>query len=311
MKQTKKVSTPPKKESSHRDKVGVKSETKRKKTNTFSKEGKVNTRDGEKSKSKTTRLPERSVLPKSEPVSGPSPEEKMPLNKFIAHCGICSRRDAVELIKKGLVKVNGLVQTEPGTQVSEADFIVYEDKRIHRQTELVYYLLNKPKDFITTTDDPEGRKTVFNLLPPDSTHRIFPVGRLDRNTTGLLLLTNDGDLAQKLAHPKNKIKKVYQVVLDKALTKKDFERIALGVTLEDGAAYVDQIAYTDPKNKNEIGLEIHIGRNRIVRRIFEHLGYQVKHLDRVMYAGLTKKNLQRGKWRALTPQEIIFLKHFK
>jgi 23S rRNA pseudouridine2605 synthase len=313
MKQTKKVSTAPKKASTDREKVGIKSETKQKKTNAFSIERKVNTRDGEKSKlnSKTPRSPERSALPKSDVLSGQAPDEKMPLNKFIAHCGICSRRDAVELIKKGLVKVNGLVQTEPGTKVSETDLIVYEEKQIHRQTELVYYLLNKPKDFITTTDDPEGRKTVFNLLPPDSAHRIFPVGRLDRNTTGLLLLTNDGDLAQKLAHPKNKIKKVYQVVLDKALTKKDFERIALGVTLEDGAAYVDQIAYTDPKSKNEIGLEIHIGRNRIVRRIFEHLGYQVKHLDRVMYAGLTKKNLQRGKWRALTPQEIIFLKHFR
>ncbi|MBP6625433.1 MAG: rRNA pseudouridine synthase [Chitinophagaceae bacterium] len=234
----------------------------------------------------------------------------MPLNKYIAHCGICSRRDAVDLIKQQKVKVNGAIFIEPGYKVQAKDEIQLEDKVIVPQRKFVYYLLNKPKDYITTTDDPEGRKTVLDLMSAAPENRIYPVGRLDRNTTGLLLLTNDGDLAQKLAHPKNKIKKVYQVVLDKPLQKSDFELIAAGITLEDGKAVVDDIAYTNFKDKKEIGIEIHIGRNRIVRRIFEHLNYQVKALDRVIYAGLTKKNLQRGKWRELDQKEVIFLKHF-
>ncbi len=236
--------------------------------------------------------------------------EQMPLNKYIAHCGICSRRDAVDLIKQQKVKVNGAIFIEPGYKVQAKDEIQLEDKVIVPQRKFVYYLLNKPKDYITTTDDPEGRKTVLDLMSAAPENRIYPVGRLDRNTTGLLLLTNDGDLAQKLAHPKNKIKKVYQVVLDKPLQKSDFELIAAGITLEDGKAVVDDIAYTNFKDKKEIGIEIHIGRNRIVRRIFEHLNYQVKALDRVIYAGLTKKNLQRGKWRELDQKEVIFLKHF-
>ena len=235
----------------------------------------------------------------------------MPLNKYISHCGICSRRDAVEIIKEGKVKVNEKVIKEPGFKVTESDNIVFEAKRIFIQKKLVYYLLNKPKDYITTTDDPEGRKTVMDLLGAAPEQRIFPIGRLDRNTTGLLLLTNDGDLTQKLSHPKNNVKKIYQVVLDKPLTKGDFDKIAEGIVLEDGLAPVDELAYTDLKDKREIGIEIHIGRNRIVRRIFESLGYQVKALDRVYYAGLTKKNVQRGKWRELTEKEILFLKHFK
>lgn len=239
------------------------------------------------------------------------PVADMPLNKFIAHCGICSRRDAVDLIKKGKVKFNGAVEVNPAVKVSEADTVFYEEKRVIPQRKLVYYLLNKPKDYITTTEDPEGRKTVLDLFRGVADARIFPVGRLDRNTTGLLLLTNDGELAQKLSHPKHRTIKVYQVGLDKPLLKKDFDAIAKGLTLEDGLAQVDEVAYTNPKDKTEIGIQIHIGRNRIVRRIFEHLQYQVKTLDRVVYAGLTKKNLPRGKWRELTPKEVIFLKHFK
>lgn len=236
---------------------------------------------------------------------------KMPLNKYIAHCGICSRREAVDLIKKGLIKLNDKVVLEPGTKIEETDKVFYEDKELIPEQKAVYFLLNKPKDYITTTDDPEGRKTVMDLFKEVEDSRIFPVGRLDRNTTGLLLLTNDGDLAQKLSHPKNKIRKIYQVTLDKPLNKKDFEAIAAGLLLEDGKADIDEIAYTNPLDKKEIGIQIHIGRNRIVRRIFEHLGYVVKALDRVVYAGLTKKNLPRGKWRSLNEKEIIYLKHYK
>jgi 23S rRNA pseudouridine2605 synthase len=238
-------------------------------------------------------------------------EEKMPLNKYIAHCGICSRREAIELIKQGLVKVNERIEKEPGYKVLEKDVIYYEDKKVVAQTKLVYYLLNKPKDFITTTDDPEGRKTVMDLFKNVTDARIFPVGRLDRNTTGLLLMTNDGDLTQKLSHPKHNTKKVYQVGLDRPLTKSDYEAIAKGLLLEDGLAEVDEIAYINPKDKREIGIEIHSGRNRIVRRIFEHLQYEVKTLDRVIYAGLTKKNIPRGKFRELEPHEVVFLKHYK
>lgn len=260
----------------------------------------------EKSLSKPGALKKQSSIKTHAPV-----EEKMPLNKFIAHCGICSRRDAVELIREGRITVNGKVEQEPGTRVTEVDRIELDGKPLTPQKQLVYYLINKPKDYITTTDDPEGRKTVLDLLPQAKEERVYPVGRLDRNTTGLLLLTNDGDLAQKLSHPSNKVKKVYHVVLDKPVIKKDFDRIVEGVLLEDGPAHVDELAYVEADNKTELGLEIHSGRNRIVRRIFEHLGYQVKQLDRVMYAGLTKKNLPRGKWRSLTPKEIIFLKHFR
>jgi 23S rRNA pseudouridine2605 synthase len=234
----------------------------------------------------------------------------MPLNKFIAHAGICSRRDAAEMIKLGNVKVNNELVTEPGHKVSEKDEIKFNGKKIFLAAELVYILLNKPKDYITTTDDPQKRKTVVDLIRRATNERIYPVGRLDRNTSGVLLLTNDGELAQKLSHPSNEIKKVYAVILNKPLEKKDFEQILKGVTLDDGPASVDVLAYADSKDKTQIGVEIHSGRNRIVRRIFEHLGYDVRGLDRVVYAGLTKKNVERGKWRFLSEKEVRDLKYF-
>lgn len=236
--------------------------------------------------------------------------EQMPLNKFIAHCGVCSRRDAAELVKQGKVKVNGVVINEPGHRVSGKDDIRINGKKISLARNLVYILLNKPKDFITTTEDPEGRKTVLDLIKRATTERVYPVGRLDRNTSGVLLLTNDGELSQKLTHPSNEIRKVYAVTLDKPLDKKDFEQIVKGVVLDDGPAAVDKLAFTDTKDKTQLGVELHSGRNRIVRRIFEQLGYDVKHLDRVMFAGLTKKNVERGKWRYLNEKEVRELKYF-
>lgn len=233
----------------------------------------------------------------------------MPLNKYIAHCDICSRRDAVILIKEGKVTVNGELVTEPGHKVTLEDIITLNGKELVVQKNLVYILMNKPKGFITTTDDPKGRRTVMEMLENHIEERVFPVGRLDRNTTGLLLLTNDGELAQKLAHPKYDIRKVYKATLDKNLSKTDFDKILEGVILEDGQAKVDELEYLDAKN--EIGMEIHSGKNRIVRRIFESLGYEVVKLDRVMYAGLTKKHVLRGKWRFLTKQEVINIKHLK
>jgi len=244
------------------------------------------------------------------PGANHGPAEQLPLNKYIAHSGVCSRRDAADLIKLGKVTVNGQLVTEPGTKVMPADTVKVNGKKVTISHNFVYILLNKPKDYITTTDDPQGRKTVLQLIRQATTERVFPVGRLDRNTSGVLLLTNDGDLAQKLAHPSHEIKKIYHVVLDKPLTKADFDKIiGGGIVLEDGPAQVDVLAYADPKDKTQIGLEIHSGRNRIVRRIFEHLGYDVRGLDRVMYAGLTKKNVQRGKWRLLTEKEIRILKY--
>lgn len=237
--------------------------------------------------------------------------EGMPLNKYIAHCGLCSRRKAVDLIKEGKVTVNGKPVLEPAFKVTNKDAVKVANKAVSLQKNLVYILLNKPKGYITTTDDPEGRQTVMELIADATNERVFPVGRLDRNTSGLLLLTNDGELAQKLAHPKHNIKKIYHVGLDKALTKADFEQILGGVTLEDGVALVDALGYVDSKDKTQIGIEIHSGKNRIVRRIFEHMGYSVEKLDRVMYAGLTKKNVNRGRWRLLSEKEIILLKHFK
>jgi 23S rRNA pseudouridine2605 synthase len=234
--------------------------------------------------------------------------EEMPLNKFIAHCGICSRRDAAELVKEGKVKVNNEAITEPGHKVSAKDDIRVNGKKVSLAKNLVYILLNKPKDYITTTDDPQKRKTVLDLIKIKE--RIYPVGRLDRNTSGVLLLTNDGELSQKLTHPRNEVKKVYHVTLDRALDKKDFDQILKGIELEDGPASVDALAYADVKDKTQLGVEIHSGRNRIVRRIFEHLKYDVKNLDRVIFAGLTKKNVERGKWRFLSEKEIRDLKYF-
>jgi 23S rRNA pseudouridine2605 synthase len=236
--------------------------------------------------------------------------QQMPLNKFIAHAGICGRREAAELVKKGLVKVNAETITEPGFKVSSKDEVKVNGRKIFPAKNLVYILLNKPKDYITTTDDPQGRKTVLDLISRATTERVYPVGRLDRNTSGVLLLTNDGELAQKLTHPSNEIKKVYHVTLNKALDKKDYDQILKGVVLEDGPATVDALAYADIKDKTQIGVEIHSGRNRIVRRIFEHLKYDVKNLDRVIFAGLTKKNIERGKWRSLSEKEVRDLKHF-
>jgi 23S rRNA pseudouridine2605 synthase len=234
----------------------------------------------------------------------------MPLNKFIAHCGICARRDAAAMVKEGVITVNGAVVTEPGFKVSENDNITVKGKRVLITKNLVYILLNKPKDYITTTEDPQERKTVMELIKTATNERVYPIGRLDRNTSGVLLFTNDGELAQVLSHPKNEVKKIYEVKLDKALTKNDFDAIRNGITLEDGFVTPDALGYADPKDKTVIGIEIHSGRNRIVRRIFEHLKYDVRGLDRVMYAGLTKKNVIRGKWRLLNEKEVRLLKHF-
>lgn len=235
---------------------------------------------------------------------------EMPLNKFIAHAGICGRREAAEMVKKGLVKVNNELVTEPGHKVTSKDEVKVNGKKIFLAKNLVYILLNKPKDYITTTDDPQKRKTVLDLISRATKERVYPVGRLDRNTSGVLLLTNDGELAQKLTHPSNEVKKVYAVTLNKPLEKKDFDQILKGVMLEDGPASVDVLAYADLKDKTQVGVEIHSGRNRIVRRIFESLGYDVRNLDRVIFAGLTKKNVERGKYRFLTEKEVRDLKHF-
>ena len=234
---------------------------------------------------------------------------EMPLNKYIAHCGVCSRRDAVELIKDEQVKVNGTVITEPGHKVTDKDEVKVNGKRIFIQKELVYILLNKPKDYITTSDDPQGRKTVLDLIKGVTDQRIYPIGRLDRNTTGVLLLTNDGELTQKLSHPSFQIKKVYEVTLDRPLEKADFQKLMAGVTLEDGFVAPDALGYADSKDKKIVGIEIHSGRNRIVRRMFEHLGYDVRNLDRVLFANLTKKNVDRGKWRFLNEKEVRLLKY--
>ncbi|MEI2740182.1 MAG: pseudouridine synthase [Chitinophagaceae bacterium] len=240
----------------------------------------------------------------------PQTTSQMPLNKYIAHAGICGRREAAELVKKGLVKVNKEIITEPGYKVSPSDEVNVNGKKIFLAKNLVYILLNKPKDYITTTDDPQGRKTVLDIIGRATTERVYPVGRLDRNTSGVLLLTNDGELAQKLTHPSNEIKKVYHVTLNKPLEKNDFDKILKGVVLEDGPASVDVLAYADAKDKTQVGVEIHSGRNRIVRRIFESLGYDVRNLDRVIFAGLTKKNIERGKFRFLSEKEVRDLKHF-
>jgi len=234
----------------------------------------------------------------------------MPLNKYIAHCGFCSRRDAAETVKLGKVKVNGVVIMEPGHKVSPKDEVIVNGKKAVVSKNLIYLLLNKPKDYITTTDDPHGRKTVLDLISRATPERVYPVGRLDRNTSGVLLFTNDGELAQKLTHPSNEVKKIYAVTLDKPLEKRHFDDILKGIVLEDGPASVDVLAYADTKDKTQLGVEIHSGKNRIVRRIFEHFGYDVKNLDRVMFAGLTKKNVDRGKWRFLNEKEVRELKYF-
>ncbi|MFI5193039.1 MAG: pseudouridine synthase [Chitinophagales bacterium] len=241
----------------------------------------------------------------------PKTTGSIPLNKYIAHAGVSSRRSAAQLVKEGKVTVNGNPVTDPGTKVLLTDTVKVSGKKVTVSSHFVYILLNKPKDFLTTTSDPQGRKTVQQLIATATDERVYPIGRLDRNTSGVLLFTNDGDLSQKLSHPKNEVKKIYHAGLDKPLTKADFEKIINGLELEDGPAKVDVLAYADPKDKTQIGMEIHSGKNRIVRRIFAALGYDVKTLDRVVYAGLTKKNVPRGKWRMLTDKEIRILKYLK
>ncbi len=254
--------------------------------------------------------PERNIhKPKPEIIVDSRPEFPMRLNKYIAHCGIDSRRKSAEYVKEGKVAVNGEVITNPGHEVEKTDKVTYEGKLVKLESKKVYILMNKPKNTITTLSDEKGRKTVMEIIEKKINERIYPVGRLDRDTTGLLLLTNDGDLAKKLSHPSYMVEKIYQVTLDKQITEADFNAIKKGLQLEDGLAPVDGLHLKDGLG-HEIIIKIHIGRNRIVRRIFEHLGYQVIKLDRIYYAGLSKKNLKRGWFRELTPQEVIMLRHF-
>lgn len=235
------------------------------------------------------------------------PNEPIRLNKFLANAGVCSRREADEFITAGVVSVNGEVVTELGTKIKRTDEVKFHDEPVSVERK-VYVLLNKPKDCVTTSDDPQERKTVMHYVKDACKERIYPVGRLDRNTTGVLLLTNDGDMASKLTHPKYLKKKIYHVYCDKNVTKADLEQIAAGITLDDGEIRADAISYASETDKKQVGIEIHSGKNRIVRRIFESLGYKVTKLDRVYFAGLTKKGLKRGDWRFLTEQEVNFLR---
>ncbi len=239
-----------------------------------------------------------------EPTKAP---DKIRLNRFIANAGVCSRRDADTLISKGEISVNGKVVTEMGFTVSMKDDVRYNGKKLNAE-EKVYVLLNKPKDYVTTVEDKHAKHTVMELIKDASPNRIYPVGRLDKQTTGLLLLTNDGDLTKTLTHPKYRAKKIYHVFLDKPVFASHLDQLAQGITLEDGPIHADAISFADKDDKTQVGIEIHSGRNRIVRRMFEHLGYKVVKLDRVFFAGLTKKNVPRGKWRYLTAKEVTQLK---
>lgn len=235
---------------------------------------------------------------------------KMRLNKYVAHAGVCSRRKAGELVKLGKIRVNGIVEANPAIEVGPEDKVEYNGKVLKVVVKKIYLLLNKPKNVITTMDDKRGRKTVWDVVKEKVDSKVFPVGRLDRNTTGLLLLTNDGDLAYKLSHPSSSVKKIYQVVLDRPLAEEDLAKIEKGLKLEDGIATVDVVTYIQELPPNNIGIQLHSGKNRIIRRIFEHLNYTVDALDRVYFAGLTKKDLPRGWSRELKKKEIIMLKHF-
>ena len=235
------------------------------------------------------------------------PNEPIRLNKFLANAGVCSRREADEFIQAGVVTVNGEVVTELGTKVSRSDEVKFHDQPVNIEKK-VYILLNKPKDCMVTSDDPQERKTVMDLVKGACPERIYPVGRLDRNTTGVLLLTNDGELSSKLTHPKFLKKKIYHVHLDKPLSVEDMQKISDGILLDDGEIKADDIQYVDERDKAQVGIEIHSGKNRIVRRIFESLGYRVTRLDRVLFAGLTKKGLRRGDWRFLTQKEVEMLR---
>jgi 23S rRNA pseudouridine2605 synthase len=233
--------------------------------------------------------------------------ELIRLNRFIAGSGICSRRDADEIIKKGFITVNGKQVTELGTKVNTSDDVRYKNKKLSSE-KLVYILLNKPKDYVTTVEDPHAQHTVLDLIGDACPERVYPVGRLDKATTGVLLLTNDGDLAGKLTHPKYNRKKIYHVFLDKVVQKNDLFKLTEGIDLDGEMISADAVSYTDPEDKTQLGIELHSGQNRVVRRIFEKLGYDVKKLDRVYFAGLTKKNLPRGKWRFLSEREVSMLK---
>jgi len=235
------------------------------------------------------------------------PDEPVRLNRYLSNAGVCSRREADTFIQAGVVKVNGVVVTELGTKVKRSDEVMFHDQTINMEKK-VYVLLNKPKDYVTTSDDPQNRKTVMDLVKNACRERIYPVGRLDRNTTGVLLLTNDGDLASKLTHPQYMKKKIYHVYCDRNVTAADMRQIADSIVLDDGEIHADAIDYASDTDKKQVGIEIHSGRNRIVRRIFEHLGYKVIKLDRVYFAGLTKKNVKRGDWRFLTQEEVNMLK---
>ena len=258
-----------------------------------------------KTEKKSSKYPSKEKMP----IVGDSSSKTTRLNKYIAQSGVCSRRDADKLILEGVIKVNSKVITEMGYQVQPGDKVHHGKKLLSRER-LIYLLLNKPKDFITTTDDPQERKTVMQLVSKACEERIYPVGRLDRNTTGVLLFTNDGELSKKLTHPSHEIGKIYQVELNKPIEEAHFEKIKEGIELEDGLVKVDDIAILDESNLG-LGVEIHSGKNRIVRRIFESLGYDVSKLDRVMFAGLTKKDLPRGKWRFLKDKELVKLKYLK
>jgi len=233
--------------------------------------------------------------------------ELIRLNRFIANSGVSSRREADEIIRKGLITVNGKKVTDLGTKVTYNDDVRYRGKRLSAEKK-VYILMNKPKGYVTTVEDPHADQTVLDLIGDACPERVYPVGRLDKNTTGVLLLTNDGDLTGKLTHPKYERKKIYHVFLDKAVLKEDLFRLTEGIQLEDGFVAADAVSYADMEDRSQIGIELHSGQNRVVRRLFESLGYMVKKLDRVYFAGLTKKNLQRGKWRFLTQKEIAMLK---
>jgi len=262
-------------------------------------------------KKKGPNAPPPPLKKKSKPVAPLYPEvvfsEPLRLNRFIANTGLCSRREADEHIKAGFIKVNNELVTEMGVKVNPDDEVYFKDTLLSNQRK-IYLLLNKPKGFVTSVDEPNGKKIVMDLVRSACKERIYPVGRLDKMTTGVLLFTNDGDLSLKLTHPSNRMRKVYQVTLDKPLAEEILEKLQQGIELEDGAIAFDSIAYTDLENKSLIGVEIHSGKNRIVRRMFESVGYKVTKLDRVYFAGLTRKGLKRGKWRFLSPEEVAFLK---
>ena len=254
------------------------------------------------------KAPEKKIQPTYKPDR--PVESEMRLNKYLAHCGIASRRAVDVLIMQGHATVNGVVVQEMGYKVKENDIVAFKGKVIKPVDKLVYYLLNKPRNVITTANDEKGRKTVMDIIAAKVPERIYPVGRLDRNTSGLILLTNDGELTKKLSHPSHKVPKVYLVTLDKNLSLKDLELIRSGITLEDGDVKADSLHFVEGESKREVQIEVHSGKNRLIRRIFEHLGYEVVKLDRTYYAGLTKKNLPRGMFRPLTKEEIRMLKHF-